>query len=150
VREVRTEIVLEAPPESVWAVLTDLDAYAEWNPQTVRASGVVSVGERVELTVRPGGGRRRTIEAEVVDADPPTWLEWVATVGVRRLFEARHVFELEPLGDGRTRLHNHETLSGVLVPFVVSDDADADYEAMNRALAARLATLESVESPDAP
>jgi len=44
VREVRTEIVLEAPPESVWAVLTDLDAYAEWNPQTVRASGVVSVG----------------------------------------------------------------------------------------------------------
>lgn len=149
-REIRTEVVLEAPPESVWAVLTDLDAYAEWNPQTVRASGVVAAGERVELTVRPGGGRRRTMEAEVVDADAPTRLEWVASVGGRRVFEARHTFELEPLGDGRTRLHNCETLSGVLVPFVVSADAEADYEAMNRALAERLTVHEPVGSPDTP
>ena len=138
-REIRTEAVLDATPEAVWDVLTDLDAYAEWNPQTVEASGTVAEGERVELTVRPGGGRERTMTATVAEADSPRRLEWVATVGSRWLFSARHTFELEPLEDGRTRLVNRERLTGVLVGFAVPDDAESDYEAMNRALAGRLA-----------
>jgi hypothetical protein len=141
-REIRTEAVLDATPEAVWDVLTDLGAYAEWNPQTVEASGTVTEGERVELTVRPGGGRERTMTATVVEADPPRRLEWVATVGGRWLFSARHTFELEPLEDGRTRLVNGERLTGVLVRFAVPDDAESDYEAMNRALAERLADAE--------
>ena len=141
-REIRTETVLDASPEAVWDVLTDLEAYAEWNPQTVDASGTVAEGERVELTVRPGGGRERTMTATVVDADPAGRLEWVATVGSRWLFSARHTFELEPLEGGRTRLVNRERLAGVLVRFAVPDDVEADYEAMNRALAERLADAE--------
>lgn len=138
-REIRTGAVLDATPEAVWDALTDLEAYAEWNPQTVEASGTVADGERVELTVRPGGGRERTMTATVVEADPPGRLEWVSTLGSCWLFSARHTFELEPLEDGRTRLVNRETLTGVLVRFAVPDDADSDYEAMNRALAERLA-----------
>jgi len=141
-REIRTEAVLDATPEAVWDVLTDLEAYAEWNPQTVDASGTVAGGERVELTVRPGGGRERTMTATVVEADPPRRLEWVSTLGSRWLFSARHTFELEPLEDGRTRLVNGERLTGVLVRFAVPDDAESDYEAMNRALAERLADAE--------
>lgn len=146
VREIRTEVVLDAAPGAVWDVLTDLDAYEEWNPQTVEASGIVAEGERIELAVRSGGGRERTLTAEVVDVDPARRLEWVATVGTRWLFSARHAFDLEPLEDGRTRLRNRETLSGALVPFVVPDDAESDYEAMNRALAERLETVGSTTS----
>jgi Polyketide cyclase / dehydrase and lipid transport len=46
VRELRREIELDAPPERVWAVVTDFDAYPEWN--------------RVRLTGRPNANRRRT------------------------------------------------------------------------------------------
>ena len=141
-REIRTEIVLDATPEAVWDALTDLEAYAEWNPQTVEASGTVAEGERVELTVRPSGGRERTMTATVVAADRPRRLEWVSTLGSRWLFSARHTFELEPLEDDRTRLVNRERHAGVLVRFAVSDDAGSDYEAMNRALAERLADAE--------
>ena len=137
-REIRTEIVLDATPGAVWEALTDLEAYESWNPQTVAASGDVAAGERVELTVL-SGGRERRMAASVVDADPGRRLEWVSTLGGRWLFEARHTFEIEPLEDGRTRLVNREALSGVLVRFAVPDDAGAGYEAMNRALAGRLA-----------
>jgi hypothetical protein len=81
--------------------------------------------------------------ARVVEADHPRRLEWVATVGGRWLFSARHTFELEPLEDGRTRLVNRERLAGILVRFAVPDDAESDHEAMNRALAGRLADAES-------
>ena len=38
-------IEIEAPPEDVWAVLVDLDRYAEWNPLFREASGQVAVGK---------------------------------------------------------------------------------------------------------
>ena len=110
----------------------------------MEASGTVAEGERVELTVRPGGGRERTMIATVVEAAPERRLEWVSTLGSRWLFSARHTFELEPLEDGRTRLVNRERLTGVLVRFAVPDDVESDYEAMNRALAERLVDTEPV------
>lgn len=140
-REILTEIALDASPEAVWDVLTDLEAYGAWNPQTVAASGDVVEGEPVELTVRPGGGRERTMTATVVDAETGKRLEWVATLGSRWLFSARHTFDLEPIEGGGTRLVNREVLSGVLVRFAVPDDVESDYEAMNRALAGRLADV---------
>jgi len=30
--ELRIDIDIEAKPETVWAVLTDLDSYQDWNP----------------------------------------------------------------------------------------------------------------------
>jgi uncharacterized protein YndB with AHSA1/START domain len=32
VRELRSEIEIDAPPERVWAVVTEFAAYPEWNP----------------------------------------------------------------------------------------------------------------------
>ncbi|MFC4358598.1 SRPBCC family protein [Halobium salinum] len=140
-REIRTDIEIDAPPRVVWEVLTDLDAYAEWNPQTTNASGAVREGERVAITVDRQGRRSASMRPRVVEADPERRLEWVATVLHPRLFEARHSFELDALDGDRTRVHNRERLSGVLVRFLVDEDAVRAYEAMNRALAARVASL---------
>ena len=148
-REIRTEIVLEAPPEAVWDVLTDLEAYEEWNPRTVAADGTVAEGEQIALTLSPQDARERTFGAEVVDVDPARRLEWVATVWSPWVFSARRTFELEPLEERRTRFVNRETFRGVLVRFALPDDAEADYEAVNQALAERLRTLEGVETAEA-
>ena len=45
--ELRTEITIDAPPETVWEVVTDLAQYAEWNPFIVSAVGEAAVGERL-------------------------------------------------------------------------------------------------------
>ena len=38
------EIEIAAPPEAVWAVLTDTERYAEWNPTQVEVRGAHAVG----------------------------------------------------------------------------------------------------------
>ena len=140
-RTIRTEIEIAAPQSVVWAVLTDLPSYREWNPQIPDAGGDLREGGTVELRVRGRESRTRTLPVAVEVVDPPRRLRWVGTVLSPHLFRGRHEFKLEPLSDGRTRLVNRERLSGVLVPFVA--DADSAYEAMNRALADRAERLAS-------
>ena len=36
---ISTEIDIAAPPNEVWAVLTDYERYPEWNPFMVKLSG---------------------------------------------------------------------------------------------------------------
>ena len=73
----------------------------------------------------------------VTECDRYRRLRWVGHAVHPLLFEGEHTFELELLSEQRTRFYNTERLSGLLVPFVVSDDAERDYEAMNRALCER-------------
>lgn len=108
---------VDAPPEAVWAVLTDVEAYPEWNPHVRFASADLTAGGRLEIQVQVGGGRVRSMPVRVVAFDPPRRLAWVGRAGTRWLFEGRHSFELDPLDDGaRTRLTNAERARGLLVP----------------------------------
>jgi uncharacterized protein YndB with AHSA1/START domain len=38
-KEIRSEIEIQASPEKVWKILTDLDKYQEWNPFLHHAGG---------------------------------------------------------------------------------------------------------------
>jgi hypothetical protein len=136
-RTIRSETVVDATPAAVWGVLTDLDAYAEWNPHIVAASGAVEEGARIRITV-DRGERTRQLRPTVTVVDPPERLEWRTTAGTSLLFAGRHAFELAALDDGRTLLVNRETLSGLLARFVAGADDAALCESMNWALAERL------------
>ena len=136
-RTTRTETVIDAPPSAVWSVLTDLDAYGEWNPHLTSANGVPREGERVTVTVEQSG-RTRTFHPTVTTVDPERRLQWVGRVGPSWLFEGRHTFDLEPLDGDRTTLVNREELTGLLVRFVALESDEAAYESMDWALAERV------------
>ncbi|MEK9533809.1 MAG: SRPBCC family protein, partial [Halieaceae bacterium] len=46
-KSVEAELVIAAPPEVVWAALTDTDCYAEWNPIFVNVMGVMQPGNEL-------------------------------------------------------------------------------------------------------
>ena len=48
-RELRTEMEIDASADAIWAVLTDPSRYAEWNPLVVEAAGEVREGEKLEV-----------------------------------------------------------------------------------------------------
>ncbi|HWC70427.1 MAG TPA: SRPBCC family protein [Actinomycetota bacterium] len=52
-RELRTEIEIDAPPEQVWQVLTDFGAYPDWNPFIRSIEGEPQVGSRLNVRIDP-------------------------------------------------------------------------------------------------
>jgi hypothetical protein len=139
--ELRTEIELPVPVERAWSVLTDFEAYGEWNPFIPEARGRLAAGERLEVELCPPGGRPLRIRPRIVKVDPPYELSWQASYFVKGLFEGLHFFRLTAIQPERTRLVNGEDLSGMMVK--VSSGAITrlarGFVGMNQALLRRLA-----------
>jgi len=139
-REIRTAVDVDVDPATAWAVLTDLDRVGTWNPFLRSIEGEPVIGARLRVRLEPPGRKPMTFRPVVTEAVPGASFEWLGRVGVRGLFDGRHRFELEPLPDGRTRLHHSERFTGVLVPLLwptMAGPTTDGFEAANAAFAAR-------------
>ena len=138
-RRIETTATIDAPPERVWEVLTDLDAMDEWNPFIVEAQGKPAVAERLRIRVAPPGKRPATFTPVVLTADRPRELRWRGTLPIPGLFAGEHYFVLEPTGTG-TRLRHGETFAGLLVPLMggMLKATAEGFERMNAALKDRV------------
>jgi hypothetical protein len=137
--ELRTEIEVDAPPATVWAILSDLPAYPDWNPFITSSAGTLAVGERLVNRLEPPGGKPLTFKPTVTEVHPGRSLEWLGRLLLPGLFDGRHRFEVVPHGDG-TRLLHSERFTGVLVPLMkrsLDTHTRAGFEAMNTALKSR-------------
>jgi uncharacterized protein YndB with AHSA1/START domain len=56
-RELQTEIDIAAPAERVWRILTDFDAYPDWNPFIRKIQGRPEPSGKLEVRIEPPGGR---------------------------------------------------------------------------------------------
>jgi hypothetical protein len=127
---------IDAPPMAVWAVLTDLGRYPEWNPLFREASGEVAVGERITLrAVQPANGRLMTVKATIVAADPGAELRWASSLPA--IMSGEHSFVLTPL-EGGTRLAQTEIYGGLLAATVSVPRTETIFQAMNDALKQRV------------
>jgi len=139
-RRLVTKVEIDAPPDAVWDVLTDLDAYETWNPFIIEGSGIVDEGESLHLRMSPPGGRAMSFKSTVTAADRATRLEWLGHVGVPGLFDGRHRFELRA-DDGGTTLVHSEEFTGVLAPMMMKlldEKTRSGFEAMNVAMKERV------------
>lgn len=135
-----SQIDIDASPEEVWQVLTDLPAYPDWNPFIVRAEGRVEVGGQLRLRMQPVGGRPATLNPTVIEVVSGARLRWRGTLGVPGLLKAEHVFRLAARDDGGSRLHHDEHFHGLLVPLLsksLHHSTLPAFVAMNQALKRR-------------
>jgi hypothetical protein len=134
---IATHLTVSAPVEDVWKTLTDLAGYRTWNPFITAAAGTFSVGERLDLTIQPPGGRAMAFKPWVTAVVQHHYVEWLGRLALPGIFDGRHSFTLTPMTGGRTLLQQSETFTGVLIPFTGSMLARtrAGFVAMNEALA---------------
>lgn len=139
--ELVSEIRINAPIDVVWAVLTDLDHYHEWNPFVIDASGRAEEGAELPIRIQPVGGRAASLKPTVTEVVPGRTFEWLGRIISHRLFTARHRFELVETGDGATtRLRHSEHFTGPLVPLLrktLTDTTLPGFVLMNEALMRR-------------
>ena len=136
--EVSTEI--DAPPATVWNVLTNLPEFAHWNPFIRDASGSTAVGGQVRVRVRPPLGVPLIFHATITERDEERSLRWHGRVLADWFAAGDHVFQIDALPDGRARFTQKETFTGIL-PWLgkrlLARQAKRGFDAMNQALAAR-------------
>lgn len=139
-KELISSVDIAAPAPVVWKVLADLEAFCRWNPFITSAEGPLQVGGRLTLRMQPVGGSTMTLRPSVVEVVEGHRLRWQGRLVVRGLFDADHLFVVEPLDAGRSRLVQQERFDGLLVPlFRRSLDRGTlpAFHAMNEALKER-------------
>jgi hypothetical protein len=137
---VTTNITLSSPVEEVWSTLTSLSDYDRWNPFITSAAGVLTVGERLDITIQPPGGRSMRFRPWVTAVEPHRYVEWLGRLVVPGVFDGRHSFTLTPLAGGRTLFQQSESFSGAMVPFsgAILGRTREGFTAMNEALGERV------------
>jgi hypothetical protein len=138
---IHTETDIAASADRVWAVLTDLAAYAAWNPLLTRMDGVAAVGETLRFEIALGRVRLQAT-AEVIVADRNRELRWVgpAKPAFRKVMSGEHYFVLDVTSPERTHLRHGEEFRGLVVPArggKLKDVLTRKYEAVTEAIKQR-------------
>jgi hypothetical protein len=139
VKTIEAVTEIDAPAQAVWAALSAVSTYPDWNPFITTFEGELVVGSRVEVRIAPPGGRPMTFRPTITAVEEERRLEWLGRLLVPGVFDGRHSFQLEDLGQGRTRLTQSEVFSGVLVGLTgkTLERTRAGFEAMNQAVRLR-------------
>jgi hypothetical protein len=136
---ITTHLTVNASVEDLWGTLTDLGGYRTWNPFITAAGGTIRVGERLDLTIAPPGGRAMRFKPWVTAVEQHHYIEWLGHLALPGIFDGRHSFTLTPMAGDRTLIQQSETFTGVLIPLTGSmlTRTRAGFVAMNEALAQR-------------
>ncbi len=115
-KQIRSEMEVQATPERVWQVLTDLASFPDWNPFIRSALGELREGARLKIRIHPPGGMGMTFKPTVIKLEPPTELRWSGRFLMPGLFDGEHFFMIEPTEEGRVRFIQGEWFTGAMVP----------------------------------
>ena len=139
-KELYTEIEIEAPAERVWNILTDFARFSEWNPFIRSIDGKPAIGSRLRVRIEPPGGRAMTFRPKLLRVEPQHELRWRGHLVLPGLFDGQHTFKIEPLGPNRVRFIQREKFSGLLTPLFANSlehRTKSGFKRMNEALKAR-------------
>ena len=135
--EIKKEVIINATPEKVWAVLTDFKSYPAWNPFIKLVEGNVEVGNKLTVTIMQSGEKGTTFKPKVLTLVPAKELSWLGRLLLPNIFDGKHKFELINNGNGTTTFRQSENFTGILVPFFkkqLENNTAKGFEGMNEKL----------------
>lgn len=104
----RRSVTIDAPPEVVWRIHTDIDIWSQWHKGVSRARTLSTLGAGTAFEWKSGG---LTIRSTIRTWEPNRSISWMGSaLGTR----AMHSWTLEPQ-HGRTLVTTEESMEGWLV-----------------------------------
>ena len=110
-----TATTILAPPEVIWALLTDAKGFRLWNSTVVRVDGSIALGEKVTVYAKASPGRAFPLKVSAFTA--PKTMVWSGGMPLG-LFSGRRTFTLTPSATGQTHFSMREEFSGLLAPLI--------------------------------
>jgi hypothetical protein len=120
-------LVIDAPIDLVWSIMTGFDKYPEWNPLNRFFNLDSEAAPNHYVTFGPSWGPyhpdhdRPLPEADMIQHEMITVWEknhCLAYADIRPYLKAERVQHISGLEDGSTRYHTYERLSGIVSPIV--------------------------------
>jgi len=136
-KQIATEIEIDAPANRVWSILTDFARYPDWNPFIIHIEGQPDKGARLTVKIQPPDSKAMTFRPVVLNAEPGKELRWLGHLLLPGLFDGEHGFSIEPTREGKVLFRQSEQFGGLLVPLFwgkVGDKTRRGFEAMNQAI----------------
>lgn len=133
-KEIRTEIIINANVDKVWTILTDFESYPNWNPFMKYFKGTPKEGNKVEVKIVPPNSNSMIFKPTILNFTPNKELRWLGRLFIPGLFDGEHIFELISNEDGTTTFIQREKFNGILVPLLKNslDNTKAGFDAMNK------------------
>ena len=117
-RELRTEINIDAPVQKVWKILTDFKSYPNWNPFIVSVEGNIQVGSVFKVLLHPPESKPMTFKPTCLSMEQNKEFSWLGKLFFPGIFDGKHIFELSEISATKTKLVQREEFSGLLVPLL--------------------------------
>jgi hypothetical protein len=134
-RKYSASTTIQAPPETVWKILTDAAGYPSWDKTMERIEGTLAAGETVKFYTKLSP---QAFPVKVTAFEPGRKL--VLTGGVPLgLFKSERTHTLTIGPDGQTQFTTEEVFSGLLLPIVgrTIPDLTENFQGFAAALKAR-------------
>lgn len=133
-------IEINASSTEVWKVLTDLPSWKSWNPFIIQSEGQAIVGSKIKNTMR-SNNKEMIFNPKVLVVDENQEFTWLGHLFIPGLFDGKHRFILEELGENKVRLVQTETFKGILSRMVlkkIGEETALNFQKMNEALKERV------------
>jgi hypothetical protein len=115
-KEIYTEVNIQASAEKVWRILTNFNSYPQWNPFILEAYGKIELEGKLKIILQPPDSTRMIFRPVIIKLDPNRELHWLGHLFIPGLFDGVHSFIIEPLKSNSVRFIQREKFTGILVP----------------------------------
>jgi hypothetical protein len=139
-KQLHTEIQINASAQTVWNILTDFNKYPEWNPFIRSFQGDVSEGSQFTVVLQPPDSKPMTFKPTCLKLVKDKEFRWLGRLWMPGLFDGEHIFELIDNGNHRIRFVQREKFKGLLVPLLwkqLDTSTRKGFELMNQKLKER-------------
>jgi hypothetical protein len=115
-----TSILIAAPADTIWQILTDAPRWPDWNTTVEKVDGTIAPGESVTLYAKANPGR--AFPLKVTEFDPPKRMVWSGGMPLG-LFTGKRIYALTPQGDA-VEFAMQEAFTGLMAPLITQSIPD--------------------------
>ncbi|WP_379971307.1 SRPBCC family protein [Ectobacillus sp. sgz5001026] len=140
-----SEIEINASEDKVWAVLSDLSAYKEWNPFMQSANGELQPGQTLHMRLQNGSLTLDPFTPTLLKVEQNKEINWIGRAeNIPKIFDGNHHLVIERISDEKVKFVQYEDFDGILIPIIQAfqkkmfTDTLQGYEKMNQALKERV------------
>jgi hypothetical protein len=108
--QARNEAIINAPINSIWAIITDINLLQKVNPGVIKATGRMDKQGETRTCEMNNNGKKGTMTEKLIELVPEKKTVWAIesdTMGMAKMLkDPRFCFYLEKLDDNKTKIIN--------------------------------------------